>query len=66
MNIALHKKLITESIRGWFVLDNVLFNGDPSKCLKENVLNKYYSIQIIVIGNNIHQHLILSSILKNI
>jgi hypothetical protein len=45
MNTALHKKLITESIRGWFVLDNILFNGDPSKCLSENVLNKYLSIK---------------------
>jgi len=45
MNITLQKKLITESIRGWFVLDNVLFGGDPSKCLKESVLNKYLNVK---------------------
>ena len=43
MNDIIKKKLITESIQGWFVLDNILFGGYPDVCLKENseVLNKY-------------------------
>ena len=45
MNNVIKKKLITESIRGWFVLDNILFNGDPEKCLNENTLEKYLSVK---------------------
>jgi len=47
MNKIIHKKLITEAIRGWFVLDNILFNGQSEKCLKEhkNVLNRYNQLK---------------------
>ena len=45
MNNAIKKKLITESIRGWFVLDNILFNGNPEKSLTENTLKKYLSVK---------------------
>lgn len=45
MNNVIKKKLITESIRGWFVLDNILFNGKPEKSLTENTLKKYLSIK---------------------
>ena len=42
MNKSIQKKLITECIRGWFVLDNILFGGTPEKYLKEvKVLNNY-------------------------
>ncbi len=45
MNNVIKKKLITESIRGWFVLDNILFGGNPEKYLSENTLNKYLSVK---------------------
>ena len=47
MNKTIQKKLITEAIRGWFVLDNILFNGKPEKYLKEgsNELKKYSQLK---------------------
>lgn len=45
MNDIIKKKLITESIQGWFVLDNILFGGAPSCYLSENVLNKYNALK---------------------
>lgn len=41
MNKIIKKKLITESIRGWFVLDNILFGGKPEKYLNESKLLEY-------------------------
>lgn len=41
MNKIIKKKLITESIRGWFILDNILFGGKPEKYLSENKLTEY-------------------------
>jgi len=43
MNNIIKKKLITESIQGWFVLDDILFGGYPDICLQEhgNTLTKY-------------------------
>lgn len=47
MNKTIQKKLITEAIRGWFVLDNILFNGKPEKYLKEGTegLKRYSQIK---------------------
>lgn len=41
MNKIIKKKLITESIRGWFILDNILFGGKPDKYLSESKLLEY-------------------------
>jgi hypothetical protein len=41
MNKIIKKKLITESIRGWCVLDNILFGGKPEKYLNESKLLEY-------------------------
>ena len=47
MNDIIKKKLIVESIQGWFVLDNILFKGYPDVCLKEHtdVLNRYNKLK---------------------
>ena len=47
MNKIIGKKLIAESIRGWFVLDNILFGGKPDEFLKEhaNKLNEYNQLK---------------------
>ena len=47
MNKTIQKKLITECIRGWFILDNMMFNGSADECLKENkaVLNEYNQLK---------------------
>ena len=45
MNTTIQKKLITECIRGWFILDNINFGGKPEKYLKENSLKSYLNIK---------------------
>jgi len=47
MNKTLHKKLMTECIRGWYVLDNILFGGQPDTYLKESkgMLNTYNQLK---------------------
>lgn len=47
MNKTINKKLITESIQGWYVLDNILFDGCPDVYLKEHndVLSNYNNLK---------------------
>lgn len=47
MNKNAKKRLITECIRGWYILDNVLFGGKPEYYLKEHkkVQNDYNQLK---------------------
>lgn len=43
----IHKKLVVEMFHDWYVLDHILFNGDPKKYLNESAQKKYSSLKKI-------------------